>query len=94
MLEKEPGDSFLNYALALEMEKENRIPEAVALLEKTIGSDENYLGAYYKLASLLLNSNERLRSIAVLNKGIGVAERQKNSKTLSELKELFARAGD
>jgi len=89
MLEKEPGDSFLNYAIALELEKENKILEAASILEKIIESNKNYLGAYYKLASLLFYLNEKEKAIIVLKNGVAVAKRLNDTKTMNELSELL-----
>ena len=85
MLEKEPNDSFLNYAFALELEKEKKISEAISIIEKIILLDKNYLGAYYKLGKLFENvsQNEKAKQTYLL--GIEIAQLQKNNKTLNEL---------
>lgn len=89
MLEKEPNDSFLNYALAIELEKENKIPEAISLLEKILARNENYLGAYYKLGKLYETANEKQKAKQVFFHGAEVARIQKNIKALAELNEAL-----
>lgn len=81
-------DTFLNYALSLEYVKENRKAEAILLLQNIINRNENYLPAYYQLARLLENKNKD-ESIAVYKKGIVVAKRNNDLKTLNELKEAY-----
>jgi len=89
MLEKEPNDSFLNYAFALELEKENKTYEAIFIIEKIILLDKNYLGAYYKLGKLFetISQNEKAKQIYLA--GIEIAKQQKNTKTLNELSEAL-----
>ena len=52
MLEKEPEDSFLNYALALEHIANEEFPEAIRIMTAILQRDENYLAAYYQLGKL------------------------------------------
>jgi tetratricopeptide (TPR) repeat protein len=94
MLLQEPHDSFLNYALAIELEKENRIAEAITTIEKIIARDEQYLGAYYKLGKLHEASGGRSKAAAVYEKGILIARQQKNNKTLNELNEALQQLED
>jgi tetratricopeptide (TPR) repeat protein len=89
MLETEPFDSFLNYALALEYEKSNKIHHAIELLETLLLRDQNYLGAYYQLGKYYELVQKRESSIDIYKKGIAIALEQKNRKTLSELREAL-----
>ncbi|HEY6161256.1 MAG TPA: tetratricopeptide repeat protein [Bacteroidia bacterium] len=89
MLIKEPDDAFLNYALAIELEKENKITEAIAVMEKIIERDENYLGAYYKLGKLYEAIAQKEKAAATYQKGIAIARAQFNTKTLNELNEAL-----
>ncbi len=85
LLKTEPGDSFLNYALALEYAGSRKKQEAIVLLEKLISADENYLAAYYQLAQFLEENKETEKARIVYAKGIEIARVQANTKTLSEL---------
>ena len=89
MLEKEPFDSFLNYALALEYEKANEIHKAIQLIEALLVRDQHYLGAYYQLGKYYEIIQKPELSIDTYKKGIAIALEQKNKKTLSELKEAL-----
>jgi tetratricopeptide (TPR) repeat protein len=89
MLRKEPHDAFLNYALAIELEKENKVPEAIVIIEQVLQRDEQYLGGYYKLGKLHEAAGEKEKAIAVYQKGIAIARQQRNNKTLNELNEAL-----
>lgn len=89
MLLKEPGDPFLNYAMALEFHKGGEKQKAIALLENIIRVDANYLAAYYQLGKFYEEISEKNKSIEIYQKGIFIAQAQKNMKTLSELREAL-----
>ncbi len=89
MLKSEPTDSFLNYALALEFAKENNFLQATELIEKVLQLDENYLAAYYQLGKYYEERNELEKAIATYQKGIEIAKKQNNRKTLAELNEAL-----
>ena len=85
MLEKNPKDSFLNYAAALEFKKNNKIDSAIDLLEKLLKNDENYLPAYYQLGKLYQQINESGKAKNIFLKGKEIAQKQNDFKTLSEI---------
>lgn len=89
MLEKEPNDSFLCYALALEYAKLNDISKAIELLEELITKDSDYLGAYYQLGKYYEQSGNIPMAADCYNKGITIAKAQNNRKTLGELNEAL-----
>lgn len=89
MLENEPNDSFLNYALALEYAKENNIQKAIELIEALLSRDENYLGAYYQLGKYYEETKQPGKAIAVYTQGVTIAQNQKNNKALGELNEAL-----
>ena len=86
MLKNEPYDSFLNYALALEYNKLDEPQKAIDLIEKLLDRDKNYLGAYYQLGKIYENNLQLDKARDVYNKGIIIAQQQKNNKTREELK--------
>jgi predicted Zn-dependent protease len=94
MLAKEPDDAFLNYALALEFEKEDKIADAIRIIEQVLHRDRNYLGAYYKLGGLYERQGDKEKAAAVYQDGITIARSQKNSKTLNELNEALQQLND
>ena len=82
MLKTEPHDSFLNYALALEYAKSNDLLKAIELIENVLTKDENYLGAYYQLGKYYELINAAGKAITTYTKGIAIAKKQNNRKTL------------
>lgn len=89
MLEKEPHDSFLNYALALELHKSGKIEEAIARIEGVIARDKDYLGAYLQLGQLHEETGNGNKALATYQNGTIIAQKQNNHKALSELNEAI-----
>ena len=88
-LEKEPNDSFLNYALALEYHKAGDTLKAIELIVQLIARDEKYLGAYYQLGKLYEEQNKLTDAIAIYKKGKAIAAQLNDRKTLGELSEAL-----
>jgi tetratricopeptide (TPR) repeat protein len=89
MLEKEPDDDFLNYALAVELEVVGDQTKAIGQLEKLLKRNPSYLGAYYKLGKLLEESGSEAKALEVYNKGLQLAQKQDNKKAAGELSEAI-----
>jgi Tfp pilus assembly protein PilF len=89
MLREDPNDPFLNYALALEYAKINEVEKAIVLIETILNKDENYLGAYYKLGKYYEETLQTEKAVAIYQKGIEIAEKQKNKKAQGELNEAL-----
>lgn len=89
MLKTEPNDSFLNYVLAMEYAKLNDVKKAINLIEEILLRDENYLGAYYQLGKYYEEIQEIQKAIAIYNKGVSIAQSQKNNKAVGELNEAL-----
>ncbi|MCD6068635.1 MAG: hypothetical protein K0S33_3461 [Bacteroidetes bacterium] len=89
MLEKEPGDDFLNYALAVEWEAAGEPQQAIAQLKKLLERNVEYLGAYYKLGKLLEETGSTEQALEVYNKGLELAQKQNNKKAAGELSEAI-----
>lgn len=85
MLQKEPLDPFLNYAIALEHAKAGSVAKAISIIEEIIARDENYLGAYYQLGKYYEETGQKEKAISAYRKGIAIAKKQDNRKTLGEL---------
>jgi tetratricopeptide (TPR) repeat protein len=94
MLETEPHDSFLNYALALEYAGANDYHKAIALLEAIISRDTDYLGAYYQLGKYYELLQQPEKAIQTYKAGIEVAAHQKKRKVELELKEALLQLED
>lgn len=83
--EDDPGDPFNWYALALEYLHSDP-PEAMKLFEKLLREFEDYLPVYYMAATQSAFQGKIETAVDIFRKGIQVAERQKDTKTASELR--------
>jgi tetratricopeptide (TPR) repeat protein len=83
-LEKEPDDPFNRYALALEYLNIN-VLEAKKHFEILQKEHKNYLPLYYHLAKLYEDLEEIELALETYEKGIKIAQEQKNTKTEKEL---------
>jgi len=89
LLEKEPTDTFLNYALALEYAKSNELLKAIEIIENIISKNADYLPSYYQLGKFYEQLNQNEKAIEIYKKGVVIAQKQKNNKTLNELNEAI-----
>ncbi|MES2560990.1 MAG: hypothetical protein V4590_14685 [Bacteroidota bacterium] len=85
MLEKQPDDLFLQYALAMEYLGMQQPEKAQNLFEQIIAADEHYVAAYYQLGLLLEGSDEK-RAIAIYEKGMQEAQLKGDRKTVNEFR--------
>jgi tetratricopeptide (TPR) repeat protein len=85
MLQKEPHDPFLNYAVALEHAKSGDTFKAISIIEEILARDENYLGAYYQLGKYYEETAQKEKAISIYRKGMEIAKKQNNRKTMGEL---------
>ncbi|TXD50239.1 MULTISPECIES: tetratricopeptide repeat protein [unclassified Polaribacter] len=88
-LKDDSNDSFLKYALALEYVRieENEIAKDCFL--RLIKEDEDYLASYYQLGKLYELLNDLENAITIYKKGIKIAQKSENKKTLLELQEAY-----
>lgn len=89
MLKKSPKDTFLNYAAALEYEKQGDKSTAIELIERVLDIDEKYLGAYYKLGKLYEEQALPEKAINIYRKGKEIAKSTNDQKTIGELTEAL-----
>lgn len=88
MVLEDPQDPFYPYAMALEYIHTNR-PEALSLLISVMQSHPDYLPPYYQAGLLSIESGKEEEGKAILEKGIAVAQKQNDRKTLNELRSLL-----
>lgn len=88
MLEKEPDDVFLNYALGLEYLKK---PESIILAEvqfkRVAELDPKYMAAYYQLGKLLEAQTKLSEALHYFKLGLEIAEKRKDRKAIAEFME-------
>lgn len=89
MLRKNPNDVFLRYAVCLEYYKLGNKSEAIESMNALMKSNPEYLPTYYQLGTWLEEENETTRAKGIYRKGITVAQKQNDAKTLGELSEAL-----
>lgn len=88
-LAADPADVFSRYALALELEKEQRAAEAIPELRAVIERDANYVAAYYHLGRLLAQAGEMTEAREVYRTGLDVATKAGDRRTRGEIQEAL-----
>ena len=94
MLKENPTDSFLNYAAALEFNKNGNKTQAIEVICKVLKNDPEYLGGYYQLGKLYEETNQLLKAIETYKKGKVIAEHHNDTKTVRELSEALLNLED
>lgn len=89
LIRENPEESFPKFALALELLKKDDAAKARVLFESVLKQDPDYLGVYYHLGKLYESMEMTEEAESMYEQGIRVAERQQNSRTLSELREAL-----
>jgi len=93
LLEKQPDDAFLHYALAMELVKEG---ESVAALESFDGAlrlDAGYVAAHYQKANALVSLDRADEARTTLNAGIAAARAKGDAHSEEELRALLSSLG-
>lgn len=86
MLQENPKDSFLRFAMAKEYEKLTDLNQAIRFYENIIQDEPNYVGAYYHLGKCKEELELNEQALEVYAKGIEIAQEIKDLHSLSELK--------
>lgn len=88
-LKENPDDSFIKFALALELLKQDDVTKAKVLFESILEQDPDYLGVYYHLGKLYERSGRHKDAKRLFTDGIEIAQKQNNERTRQELKEAL-----
>lgn len=86
MLEKQPNDSFLTYAVGMEHLGLHNDTEAVKWFEKTLEHEPDNIAAHYQLALLHHKYGKEKEAITLLEKGMGLAKNKGDLKTANEFR--------
>ncbi len=89
MLEQNPEDSFLHYAVALEFKKHGDLKKAIEMLEELQQKDPEYLATYYQLGKMQEENGLPEKAISTYQSGIELAKKQNDRKALGELNEAL-----
>ncbi len=85
---EEPQDPFNHYALATELLKFDKL-ESRQIFEYLLKNHEDYLATYYHLGALYVELGEHRLAEETYFKGIKLAGKIGNEKTLKELKGAY-----
>ncbi|MEP7279134.1 MAG: hypothetical protein ABI813_10865 [Bacteroidota bacterium] len=89
MLRLQPGDSFLQHALALEYIKTGNEPVARQLFEAILANEPGYIGSYYHLGKLLEREGAMEAAIAWYEKGMAAAKTAGDNHSYGELRGAY-----
>jgi tetratricopeptide (TPR) repeat protein len=89
MLAEQPNDTFLQYALALEIAKTGDINLAIQHTTALLKQTPDYLGAYYQLGQWHEALEDFDAAISAYQQGITVAKQQTNLKAKGELEQAL-----
>lgn len=85
----DPKDSFLRYALAIELINVNEVHQALEIFRDLISEDPEYLATYYQYGKTTEESGAILEAIEIYKLGLIIAEKQNNTRTVKELKQAI-----
>lgn len=88
-VQKDPADTFSQFALALELLKVNRVEKAQVLFEAILKQDSEYLGVYYHLGKLYQQRGMYSKAENLFKDGVKLAEKKGDLRTTSELLEAI-----
>lgn len=89
MLEQEPNDVFLHYAIAIEYFSAADFKEALSRFKIILSDYPDYLSAYYQTGKCHEELQQTEEAKEVYAKGIELAQKQNKTKTLNELREAL-----
>ena len=89
MLQEEPGDVFLQYAIAMEYFSAAKYEKALGCLQAIIQHNTDYLAAYYQTGKCHEELKQFEEAKNIYTQGIEVAKKQNKTKTLNELREAL-----
>lgn len=89
MLDDQPDDPFLIYALAREYEQVQNTMQAVLMYEHLVNQHPDYIATYYHYAKLLYTAGNHNGGIQLLEKGITFGQKNNDAHAVSEMKGML-----
>lgn len=93
MLANDPGDTFLRYSLAMELDKEGDHPASLARLNELTKDPTPYVPAFFMAAQQLARLDRVNEARAYLRDGIEQARTQGDAHAAGEMSEFLASLG-
>lgn len=90
MLQQEPDDLFINYALGIEFLNDiATLSDAETQFKKVLSFDPDYIAAYYQLGKLFESQSNIGEALNYFRSGLDKAKLQKNNKSINEFSEAI-----
>lgn len=89
MLEQQPGDGFLQHALALEYVKLGDDDSAGLVFKALLERDPGYVGSYYHYASLLARKGHKAEALTICEQGLEACKRGGDDHAWRELNTIY-----
>ncbi|NIL98505.1 MAG: hypothetical protein GTO53_11465 [Planctomycetales bacterium] len=93
MLAEDPQDCFLQYSLALELQKEDRCDQSLQYFQRLMDHSPPYVPAFLMAGQLLVQLQQIHHARQVLRTGIEAARQQGETHAAGEMSELLAQLG-
>jgi thioredoxin-like negative regulator of GroEL len=93
MLADDPGDTFLRYSLAMELDKEGRHDESLAKFRELTVDNPPYVAAFFMAGQQLARLNRIEHARTILRDGIEAARAQNDAHAAGEMSEFLASLG-
>jgi hypothetical protein len=93
MLADDPGDTFLRYSLAMELDKEGAHDDSLAKFAELARDDPPYVPAFFMAGQQLVRLGRVDEARTILRDGIGAANAQENFHAVGEMTEFLASLG-
>jgi Tfp pilus assembly protein PilF len=91
LLQRQPDDVFLNFAMAMELAKSREPIDALARFDRVITLDPAYTAAYTQKAALLERLVRFGEAVQVYRQGIESAKARGDSHAASKMQEVIDR---
>ncbi|MFN8406104.1 MAG: BTAD domain-containing putative transcriptional regulator [Sphingobacteriaceae bacterium] len=88
-LKQEPDDPFLQYALATEHLRRNKLELALFYYESLVDKHPSYLGTYYHLGKLYEQLDRQADAIKTYQTGMQLAKDTGDQHAFSELQNVY-----
>ncbi len=94
MLSDEPGDTFLRYSLAMELDKEGANDSSLEKLAELTRDQPPYVPAFFMAGQQLVRLNRVSEARTILCNGIEAARQQNDAHAAGEMSEFLSSLGD
>ncbi len=89
MLQHEPEDVFLRYALAMELDSAGNAEESLSLFAELMRGEPPHVPSYFRTAQILARSGKTAQVIEALQAGIRAAQDQGDQHTAMEMAQML-----